>query len=200
MKAPPRKPGAAVALGTEASAGVAGLDCNVATARLARLAAVSCLIGGFYFFATHSDVTAQEIGGQPHIVDGDTLAIGRTKIRLVGIDAPERGQPCASTGEGAKQDCGKMAAGALRTLAGLGHVVCYEEGKDRYKRFLATCWAGEKNLNREMVRTGFAFAYRKYSSAFAKEEAEARSRSLGIWRWAVQPPWEWRREKKGGHR
>ena len=52
--------------------------------------------------------------------------------------------------------------------------IVISEGKDRYKRILAECFVGELSLSRYLVREGYAFAYRKYSKKFIKDEEYAK--------------------------
>jgi endonuclease YncB( thermonuclease family) len=105
----------------------------------------------------HADVT-----GKPRVVDGDTIHIGKTKIRLHGIDAPEMKQECYRV-DGTPYRCGEAATDALRVLIGANPVRCDGGAYDRYKRLIAVCYSGTADLNAEMVRQGWALAYRKYS-------------------------------------
>ncbi|PCJ60346.1 MAG: hypothetical protein COA65_03715 [Rhodospirillaceae bacterium] len=67
---------------------------------------------------------------------------------------------------------------------------------------IATCFAGSINLNAEMVRRGWALAYRRYSKDYVVEEIEAQEAKLGIWAGDFELPWKWRRARtvinKGG--
>ena len=133
------------------------------------------------------------IVGHPRVIDGDSLNFGKTRIRLQGIDSPERKQLC--TDKNAKLYwCGIETTKAIEALIGNGLVRCEGAERDRYKRILATCYneAGE-NLNKWMVRNGWALAYRKYSKRYIKEENLAQEEKLGIWAGEFIKPWEWRR-------
>ena len=136
----------------------------------------------------HADIT-----GKPRVVDGDTIHIGKTKIRLHGIDAPEMKQTCR-TRKGEEQMCGQLAKQALQRLVQGQDVVCKGDKRDRYKRLLAVCYVGEINLNAMMVGNGWALAYRKYSKDYVRAETFAKSRREGMWRGTFKPPWEWRRK------
>ena len=95
------------------------------------------------------------IVGHPRVIDGDSLNFGKTRIRLQGIDSPERKQLC--TDKNAKLYwCGIETTKAIEALIGNGLVRCEGAERDRYKRILATCYneAGE-NLNKWMVRNGW---------------------------------------------
>ena len=123
------------------------------------------------------------------VVDGDTLELrvdGTTHvIRLDQIDAPEMGQPW---GRRARQTLHRRVAGQ--------QVVAEIAGVDRYKRLLATLLLEGQNINRELVRSGDAWAYKQYLTdrSLLDDEAAAREARMGLWRGADPiPPWEWRR-------
>lgn len=139
---------------------------------------------------------AEPIRGTPRIVDGDTLAIGDTKIRLEGIDAPESDQVCLDRNS-AKWNCGIVARDRLIQHVDGRPIECMPTGTDRYTRTLAVCRLGEENLNAWMVREGFALAFAKYSTAYVGEEAEARKAQRGLWNGAFIAPWDWRHRDKG---
>jgi endonuclease YncB( thermonuclease family) len=136
----------------------------------------------------HADIT-----GKPRIVDGDTLHINQTKIRLHGIDAPEMKQTCR-TSEGKEQLCGQLAKQALEKLVRGQDVTCKGDTRDRYKRLITVCYVGPFNLNEQMVTDGWAMAYRKYSKDYVRAETFAKSRREGMWGGEFVPPWEWRRK------
>ena len=108
-------------------------------------------------FPVHADM----LTGHPRIIDGDTLAFSHTKVRLFGIDAPEHSQTC--TGASGEYACGQTSLDALKTFIGSSEVTCIGSKHDRYKRLIATCYLGTTDINRWMVRNGYAVAYRKYS-------------------------------------
>ena len=122
------------------------------------------------------------------VSDGDTVKILVEKIvivvRLAGIDAPENRQPF-----------GQQSKSALSSLVFGKHIRVVTSGKDRYGRTLGTLYDGETNVNAEMVRIGFAWHYRRFSSdiELASLECEARTNSRGLW---ADPrpvePWEFR--------
>ncbi len=136
---------------------------------------------------------AADLTGPARIVDGDTIWISETKIRLHGIDAPETKQEC-SRDDGSSYRCGEASTDALRFLIDSGPVRCEGDTYDRYKRLIATCYSGKVNLNAEMVRQGWALAYRRYSKDYVTAEKEAREAKRGMWAGEFDPPWEWRRK------
>jgi len=125
--------------------------------------------------------------GTPRIVDGDTSWIGESKIRLHGIDAPEARQQCRQS-DGTAYRCGQASTNALRALAGSQPVRCEGNTFDRYKRLIAVCYAGSTNLNAEMVRRGWALAYRHYSKDYVLVEMEAQEARRGIWAGSFEAP------------
>lgn len=134
---------------------------------------------------------ADLISGVPRIVDGDTIAVGNTKIRLEGIDAPEGDQACLDQ-KGTKWDCGDAARAHLAEFVGARSVDCVPHGRDDHGRTLATCSLAGENLDARMVRDGWALAYVRFSTAYVREEAEAREAQRGMWSGAFIPPWDWR--------
>lgn len=127
------------------------------------------------------------------VIDGDTIDIlhnGKAqRIRLYGIDCPEKGQPFGKVA--------KWATSALvfgRTVTVQGH------GKDKYKRLVAdVLLADDTSVNHKLVKDGWCWWYRKYAPDDAVLEAletEAREAKRGLW---IDPrpipPWEWRKRK-----
>ena len=155
-----------------------------------RLAIVANLIILLTAIPTFADVT-----GQPRIIDGDTVEIAGERIRLNGIDTPESNQSCMD-GTGKRWRCGREATLALTAIVGDQAVTCKGDERDKYKRLIAVCFAGAKDLNAEMVRQGWALAYRKYSTDYVAEETDAKSKKLGLWRGQFVAPWDWRRGKR----
>ena len=88
---------------------------------------------------------------------------------------------------------GGAATATLRTLIGSEPVRCEGNTYDRYKRLIATCYSGGIDLNAELVRLGWALAYRKYSEDYIEAEVEAKEAKRGMWAGEFEPPWEWRR-------
>ena len=125
-------------------------------------------------------VASDLIAGQAFIIDGDTIRLGDTRIRLHGIDAPEAAQSCNAAG-GGTWACGTAATRALRSIVADREVVCQPLTLDRYGRTIARCFVGAADIEAEMVRQGYAWAFVKYSTDYVGEEAEARAAHGGIW-------------------
>lgn len=126
-----------------------------------------------------------------YVHDGDTLRlVNRQTIRVARIDAPELKQPL-----------GPESRDALMALVE-GKDIQLECNGKTFRRLVCEIYADGVDVQRVMVRQGWAFDYPKYSKgAFAEEEAAARSEGIGVW---VQPnggerPWDYRRNKKTAH-
>ena len=117
--------------------------------------------------------TGADITGRAVVVDGDSLEIGQERIRLFGIDAPEGTQDCQRNG--AAWRCGEEAAAKLRSLVGGATLRCVLRDTDDYGRHVSVCHNGTTDINAEMVRAGFAVAYRRYGNDYVAAENEARS-------------------------
>lgn len=122
------------------------------------------------------------------IADGDTISIlheGRAeKIRLYGIDCPEKGQPF---GTRAKQFTSEMAFGKI--------VEVKPTVIDKYGRTVAWVYVNGTCLNKELLKAGLAWHYKQYSSDYdlALAELDAREKKLGLWSEPnPTPAWDWR--------
>ena len=135
-----------------------------------------------------SDLSAEAVEYRiSRIVDGDTVYMkDGTKVRLYGIDTPERDQPY-----------GKQATRNLDKLGGRT-VFVVERDTDRYGRLVGTLYTPEGvNVNLEMVCNGSAWWYSRYAKnnrAMASCQDDAKEAGLGLWADGdPMPPWEWRR-------
>jgi endonuclease YncB( thermonuclease family) len=127
------------------------------------------------------------VGGHVLVVDGDTLRMSETRIRLIGIDAPELEQSCTDA-RGGSWACGTAARDQMRALVSGQEVTCTPDGADRYGRMLAHCSAGGHDLGQMMVEAGLAVADLEY----APSEVSARSGHKGIWAGSFELPSQWR--------
>ncbi len=134
---------------------------------------------------------AEPINGIALVTDGDTIVIGKSRIRLEGIDAPETDQVCIDD-KRQRFPCGLRARDALRELIGGQAIRCAGDAVDRYGRLLMTCWAGVRDINSAMVEAGWALAYTRYSDRYVPQERVAREHSRGLWAGAFIAPWDWR--------
>ena len=138
-------------------------------------------------FSLNTKVQADNI----KIIDGDTIIINKEKIRFSGIDTPELKQTCQKNNK--IYHCGLKAKKILIKKIGKNVPKCIKEGKDIYKRTLAECFINGESLSVFLVRSGYAFAYRKYSKKFISDEEFAKANNLGMWSMKFQYPWEYRK-------
>lgn len=113
------------------------------------------------------------------VIDGDSLEIGKRRIRLMGIDAPEYDQSCKDE-KGALYACGKQSAQHLQALINHKKIKCKIHKKDKYDRELCTCYAEDKDLNAQMIKDGQAIVY--LESDYHSEQETAQEDKKGIWR------------------
>ena len=140
-----------------------------------------------------ADQLKKEFYGKPRIIDGDSIEIKNEKIRLLGIDAFEKKQNCSKE-DGTKYKCGERAISNLSTIISGQHIRCIKKKKDRYKRWLATCYIGKLDINENMILYGNAFSY--MSKKYKNVENEAKKINAGAWAGKFIFPWEWRKLKK----
>ncbi|MEP6958519.1 MAG: thermonuclease family protein [Nitrospirota bacterium] len=147
-----------------------------------------------FFISSFSAVLASDFTGQViSVLDGDTIEVlhnqAPERIRLSGIDCPEKGQ---AFGKRAKKAASELVFGKEVTLQ--------THGKDRYGRTLADVLLTDgSNVNHTLVKNGWCWWYRKYTAGDAVlEELEkaAREAQKGLWNDpAPLPPWEWRKRE-----
>ena len=141
--------------------------------------------------------------------DGDTIQVRdnlgtKVKVRLYGIDAPETEKTNKKTGRVSKpgQPYGGEAYQALKDKVGGQRVKVEVIEIDRYKRAVSKVWNGKRNINQEMVREGYAWAYRHYldyydAVEYTSAEDQAKLAKRGLWQQSnPQPPWEFRKSLK----
>ena len=132
--------------------------------------------------------------GTVRVVDADTFDIGAgANVRLLGIDAPEDGQPCRD--DAGAHDCGAMATAAARAAFEGRAAVCEIVERDRYGRWLAACRVAGRDVGAELVAAGWAMRYRD-DPAYEAEEKTARLLARGVWAYAMDPPHVWRAARR----
>ena len=137
---------------------------------------------------------AKTIIGKPKIIDGDTIYIGKNKIRLHAIDAPEKKQTCMLDSE--KWYCGKQSIIELKKLISDRTIACKVNDIDIYNRFIAVCFIDNIDINQWMVKSGWAIAYKYYSTDYINEEKFARKNKIGIWKSEFLEPYLYRKQNK----
>ncbi|WP_132254392.1 thermonuclease family protein [Methylobacterium segetis] len=133
------------------------------------------------------------ISGQATVIDGDTIEVRGTRIRLYGIDAPEAAQTC-ETSAGRSYTCGRLAAHALAERIGSATVTC-EPHREAGGRKASVCRLGQEDLSAWMAVHGYALADRRQSAAYAGAESKAWAKRRGIWAGTFEEPAEWRRAR-----
>lgn len=142
------------------------------------------------------------VRGVPRVVDGDTLAIDTRRIRLFGVDAPEKAQSCQRHKGKGSYSCGMDSQHALEEHLKGQTVACEVQRLDQYGRSVAACTLPNgEDLSAWLVQSGNAVAYRKYSGEkYVALETEAKKAERGIWASDFTMPAEYRRQhhKHGG--
>lgn len=145
----------------------------------------------------HADTLQGRVVG---VADGDTVTVldssnTQWKIRLMGIDAPEK-----------KQAFGSKSKESLSALVFNKAVSVKDSKRDKYGRTVGKILADGVDANLEQVKAGMAWHYKKYQSEqtaddrsiYARAEEDARAGKLGLWLDAEPtPPWDWRKQQKG---
>ena len=173
------------------------------TKKKAVLFFIVCLI---FFFLTYNNVKSTEISsvtGYSKVTDGDTLKIDTFKIRLHGIDAPEKKQLCKRAYLKIMMftfyedySCGQKSTDALIKKINNQKVTCKISNVDYFKRLIGECYQGKTNLNSWLVSNGYAVAFRKYSKKYVSEENLAKREKKGMWQGKFEMPWDYRKSKK----
>lgn len=153
--------------------------------RLLSLTAVAAVL-----FASGPAGAQSQFNGPARAKDGDSLMVGDREVRLFGVDAPELDQSCKRDGQ--DWACGTAARDLLASLVRGKSVYCSQVGTDQFQRALGRCVAGSTDLNRTMVATGFAVAFRRYSSDYVSAEESAKAGKRGIWSSTFAMPSDYR--------
>src|SRR5689334_24508030 len=138
-----------------------------------------------------------DLTGIAKVREGDTVLIGTTRIRLGGIDAPSLDQLCINP-SGERWTCGVSARDELIKHADGKTWTCHpRQVADRRGRLVARCEVDGEDIQKWLVRSGWALSYKQFSHDYDADEAVAREEKAGMWRGAFVAPWDWRvRNKK----
>lgn len=156
----------------------------------------ACLLFSLVVSSAFAD---QLTGRVVSIADGDTVTVldgsnQQHKIRLAGIDAPEKKQPY---GEFAKQH--------LASLVFNRQVIVEWDKTDRYQRIVGKVLVNGNDANLEQLKAGMAWWYEKYRKEqspadrhrYSEAEQLARQQKVGLWQEAnPTPPWDWRHRSR----
>ena len=142
---------------------------------------VSSFNQSFTTFLAQKNLEKELTGKVSKVIDGDTIELlvkqdnikqsPKIKVRLFGIDAPEK-----------KQAFGKEAKEYLSSLILDKEVILIINDKDKYQRFIGTILLNEKDINKEMVKNGYAWAYESYSTRYLAQQADAKMFKLGLFK------------------
>lgn len=139
---------------------------------------------------------AADITGVAKIHDGDQIQIGSQKIRLSGVDAPSVDQLCLNT-KGERWTCGVAAREELTHYTDKKSWTCHVERTDRRGRAVARCQVDGEDIQKWLVKSGWALSYTRFSHDYDADEKAAREAKAGMWQGAFIAPWDWRiRNKK----
>lgn len=137
---------------------------------------------------------AADITGVPHIVSGDAVHIGKTRLRLAAASTPALEQLCVDA-SGAHWACGVSARDELAKHVGAKPWTCQPSRADRYGRSVAKCTVDGEDIAKWLVQSGWAVASGP-THDYEADEAEARKAKAGIWAGAFIAPREWRRRNQ----
>ena len=113
--------------------------------------------------------------------DGDTFVLQGQSIRLKGVDAPEIAQSCKDE-SGQFYPCGELATRYLKSLVNDQKVSCTSNEKDKYGRFISSCYVGNLSLNAALVSAGWAVAFIHFDDTYEPLERQAKQQRVGIWK------------------
>jgi endonuclease YncB( thermonuclease family) len=139
---------------------------------------------------------AADVSGIAKVREGDTVQIGNSRIRLAAIDAPSVDQLCLNN-SGERWTCGVAARDELIKHTEGKTWTCHVSQTDRRGRQLARCEVDGEDIQKWMVKNGWALAYVRFSHDYETDEKAAREAKAGMWQGAFIAPWDWRiRNKK----
>lgn len=150
----------------------------------------SILILSALAFGSPATASEHRLSGAATAVDGDTLDFSGTRVRLLGIDAPEAKQSC-KRGE-QSWSCGTDARDTMAGLIAGQTVECHASETDVYGRLLATCYRDELDLGLAMIESGMAVTRDNSPERYVAAEALRKTHRVGIWSGTFQAPAEWR--------
>jgi endonuclease YncB( thermonuclease family) len=156
--------------------------------------AVLCLLAPGLLLS--SLARAADVSGTARVREGDQVQIGNSRVRLAGIDAPSVDQLCLNN-TGARWTCGVAARDELSKHVDNKSWTCHVNSTDRRGRLIAHCEVDGEDIQKWMVKNGWALSYVRASHDYDADEAAARAAKAGLWQGAFIAPWDWRvRNKK----
>lgn len=175
------------------------------TIRIINIFLIISILALIFIYIKQAEAGKKETlqGTVMQVKDGDTVTVRPDEggqfitCRLYGIDTPEtakRGKSGQAYGEEATKELKKLTLGQTVTVE--------TTGAKTYNREVCIIKKNGTDINLEMVKRGYAWAYvqylkRPHASEYIEAEKEARSKKLGLWQESnPTPPWEWRKRNK----
>jgi len=140
---------------------------------------------------------AEEITGEPKLIDNTTIEINGQQIRFWGLDAPDLDQICYSKGKRQKPfRCGASTFEKIGKMIRHQTMTCKGDERDDEGRLLAICYShmGKMDIevNEQLVLSGWAVVDPKHGNRYKRFENIAKRLRDGLWRGVFVMPWEWR--------
>ena len=139
-----------------------------------------------------ASAASADLAGTVRVIDGDTLDVGGSRVRLHGVDAPEKAQMCLDA-DGQAWACGGWATDEARARWDGEEAACEIIETDRYGRAVSRCAVGGADLGATLVGEGMALAYVEHSEDYLPQQRTAGAERVGLWQGSFQAPWDWRR-------
>jgi len=141
--------------------------------------------------AWSASAETERVTGPATVISGDTLVVAGQRIRLYGIDAPEKGQTCVWPNK--TIDCGNISRTALLDLIAPVAVTCRRRHVEPDGSWLASCKAEGFDVATNLIHTGWAVILPADPAGLKSIQANAKAGKRGLWRGTFQMPWVWRR-------
>ncbi len=149
-------------------------------------------VGVFSILISPGHLIAEPLSGSAEILSGETLRVDGKIFRLVGIDAPEKGQVCTNR-SGKTFDCGRISATGMMDLTAGAIVRCDPVNSSEVSPIAAVCKASGYDLSEGMVYTGWALADPQTGAALHRLQQQAKGKKNGLWAGQFDLPWVWRK-------
>ncbi len=130
------------------------------------------------------------LSGPADVIDGSTLKVEGETFRLADAVAPGLAQTCSKGG--GSWPCGEAAKQTLNDLIAGRSVKCEPLGRDIDGHRLAVCYAGEEEINRDMIAAGMAVVHWQAGLDYGEVQSVAKAARLGLWAGTFDDPWDWR--------
>lgn len=121
----------------------------------------------------------REIAGPARVIDGDTLEIAGQRLRIGGIDAPERAETCIDA-QGQDWPCGAWATKATRELLGQQRLTCVDLGEQSFDRIVARCYIGGRDLAVSLIEAGIARPCLRFAREQGTEHRYLQAEKVGL--------------------